>query len=61
MPPGVPVATMAVGKPGARNAAWFAAAILALSDDAVAEALSAGRSRMAEGVLRDDETARRTA
>lgn len=61
MPPGVPVATMAVGKPGARNAAWFAAAILALSDDAVALALSAGRLRMAEGVLRDDETARRTA
>ncbi len=30
MPPGIPVATMAIGKPGARNAAWFAAAILAL-------------------------------
>ena len=28
MPPGIPVATMAIGTPGARNAAWFAAAIL---------------------------------
>ena len=61
MPPGIPVATMAIGKPGARNAAWFAAAILALSDGAVAAALQAGRASMADGVLRDDEAARRTA
>jgi phosphoribosylaminoimidazole carboxylase PurE protein len=61
MPPGIPVATMAIGKPGARNAAWFAAAILALSDEAVAAALQAGRTRLSEGVLRDDEAARRTA
>lgn len=54
MPPGVPVATMAVGKPGARNAAWFAAAILALADPSVAEALRAGRRGMAERVLADD-------
>jgi phosphoribosylaminoimidazole carboxylase PurE protein len=33
MPPGVPVATMAVGKAGAKNAAIFAVQILALSDD----------------------------
>ncbi|MFN3477477.1 MAG: AIR carboxylase family protein, partial [Candidatus Methylomirabilales bacterium] len=32
MPGGVPVATMAIGKPGARNAALFAVEILALSD-----------------------------
>jgi phosphoribosylaminoimidazole carboxylase PurE protein len=61
MPPGIPVGTMAIGKPGARNAAWFAAAILALSDGTVATALRVGRARMAEGVLRDDEAARRTA
>ena len=61
MPPGIPVATMAIGKPGARNAAWFAAAILGLSDEAVAGALRDGRTKMAEGVLRDDEAARRTA
>jgi phosphoribosylcarboxyaminoimidazole (NCAIR) mutase len=52
---------MAIGKPGARNAAWFAASILALSDEALAAGLQAGRSGLAEGVLRDDEAARRTA
>lgn len=57
MPPGIPVATMAVGKPGARNSAWFAAAILGLSDPAVATAIVNGRTRMADGVLRDDEEA----
>jgi 5-(carboxyamino)imidazole ribonucleotide mutase len=39
MPPGVPVATMAIG--GAINAALFAARIVALHDDAVAEKLAA--------------------
>jgi 5-(carboxyamino)imidazole ribonucleotide mutase len=37
MPPGVPVATVAIGSPGAKNAAHLAARILALSDEAVAE------------------------
>ena len=32
MPPGIPVATVAIGKPGAKNAAYLAAQILALSD-----------------------------
>ena len=40
MPPGVPVATVAIGKYGAKNAAWLAARIIALSDDEVASALS---------------------
>ena len=57
MPPGIPVATMAIGKPGARNAAWFAAAILGLHDPTVASAIAAGRRRMAEGVLKDDQEA----
>jgi len=35
MPPGLPVGTLAVGKPGARNAAILAARILALHDDAL--------------------------
>jgi 5-(carboxyamino)imidazole ribonucleotide mutase len=39
MPPGVPVAAVAVGKAGARNAAILAAEILALSDGAVAKRL----------------------
>jgi 5-(carboxyamino)imidazole ribonucleotide mutase len=47
MPPGVPVACMAVN--GARNAALFAAAILALKHPAVREALEAHRRRQAEG------------
>ncbi len=56
MPPGIPVATMAIGKPGARNAAWFAAAILALVGRlTVARGHRAPAARpMAEGVLRDD-------
>ncbi len=43
MPPGVPVATMAVGAWGARNAAVFAAQILALQHDDVARALETFR------------------
>jgi phosphoribosylaminoimidazole carboxylase PurE protein len=39
MPPGVPVATMAIGKAGAQNAAIFAAQILALSDARLREVL----------------------
>src|SRR5258708_38970597 len=41
MPGGVPVGTLAIGKPGAVNAALLAAAILALGDNAVAAALAA--------------------
>ncbi len=36
MPPGVPVATMGIGKPGAKNAAVLALKILALSDPTLA-------------------------
>jgi len=39
MPAGVPVATMTIGKAGARNAAIFAAQIIALSDETVAQKL----------------------
>ncbi len=46
MPPGVPVATMAIG--GAVNAALFAARIVALGDPAVAEQLAAYMTRMHE-------------
>ena len=37
MPAGIPVATVAIGEAGAKNAAWLAARIIGLSDDAVAE------------------------
>jgi phosphoribosylaminoimidazole carboxylase PurE protein len=40
MPPGVPVATMAIGKAGAKNGAILAVQILALSDDSLAEKLA---------------------
>ncbi len=39
MPAGVPVATMAIGKAGARNAAIFAAQLIALQDKTIAEKL----------------------
>src|SRR5918992_1946841 len=45
MPAGVPVGTLAIGKTGAINAALLAAAVLALGDPAVAEALNAWRAR----------------
>jgi|SRR5438132_2931780 len=50
MPPGVPVATVAVGDMGARNAAHLAAQILALSDPAIAGAVERTRAAMAEKV-----------
>ena len=50
MPGGVPVATFAIGKPGAINAALFAAAILALSDAKIAQALDAFRAAQANKV-----------
>lgn len=50
MPAGVPVATLAIGRAGAVNAALFAAAILALSDSVLAERLDAWRARQAAEV-----------
>lgn len=46
MPGGIPVATMAVGKPGAKNAAIFAAQILSLSDPELADRLTAQKRDM---------------
>jgi 5-(carboxyamino)imidazole ribonucleotide mutase len=45
MPKGIPVATFAVGEPGAANAALFAASILANSDETLNKKLSSFRSR----------------
>jgi 5-(carboxyamino)imidazole ribonucleotide mutase len=50
MPAGIPVATFAIGQAGAVNAALFAAAMLALGDDAVAQALDGWRQAQTEGV-----------
>ncbi|MEA3358896.1 MAG: 5-(carboxyamino)imidazole ribonucleotide mutase [Thermodesulfobacteriota bacterium] len=46
MPPGVPVATMSIGKGGARNAAVFAAQILALKYPEIAEKVKAYKEEM---------------
>ena len=43
MPKGVPVATVAIGSHGARNAAWLAAQIIALNDDGIAAKLKGKR------------------
>ncbi len=50
MPGGVPVATLAIGEPGARNAGILAAQILALSDQTIAGRLDAFREAQTEAV-----------
>jgi phosphoribosylamine--glycine ligase len=50
MPPGVPVATVSIGKPGATNAGVLAGQILALSDPALAARLAQYKTRLAEKV-----------
>ena len=50
MPPGFPVATVALDKAGARNAAWLAAQILALSDPALAGRLIEERAAFVRDV-----------
>lgn len=50
MPPGVPVATVSIGKPGATNAAVLAAQILALADEGLARRLDAYKEKLAEKV-----------
>jgi 5-(carboxyamino)imidazole ribonucleotide mutase len=56
MPAGIPVATFAIGQAGAVNAALFAAAILALSDPAVAAALDNWRRSQTEAVADSPES-----
>jgi 5-(carboxyamino)imidazole ribonucleotide mutase len=53
MPGGVPVGTLAIGKAGAKNAGLLAAAILALSDKALATRLKAWRKRQTAAVGED--------
>jgi 5-(carboxyamino)imidazole ribonucleotide mutase len=50
MPGGIPVGTLAVGKPGARNAGLLAASILALCDKALARKLAAWRAKQTASV-----------
>jgi len=50
MPAGIPVATVAIGKPGATNAGILAAQIIATSDKAVADKLVAYKGKLDQGV-----------
>lgn len=54
MPAGVPVATVAIGKAGAKNAGYLAAQMLAVADDELAEKVRADRQKNAEEVMAKD-------
>ncbi len=54
MPPGVPVATVAIGKAGAKNAAWLAARIIGTGDAAIQQRLVEGFDAMADKVRAAD-------
>lgn len=58
MPPGVPVATVSIGKPGAVNAAVLAAEILAVGNPALSSRLEGYKVRLAEKVERAAEKMR---
>ena len=55
MPKGIPVGTCAIGEAGALNAGIYAAKILALSDHALSQKLSANRARLADEVPHEVE------
>ena len=59
MPGGVPVATMAIGPAGAKNAAILAAQILALSDDGLRKKLEDYKKKLAEQVKEKNERAQK--
>jgi phosphoribosylaminoimidazole carboxylase PurE protein len=50
MPAGIPVATVAIGKPGATNAGILAAQMIGLSDVSIAKKLIAHKEKLARGV-----------
>ena len=56
MPGGVPVATMAIGESGAKNAAYLAAQILSLGDNELAERVKKDRAATAEIVQSQDQS-----
>ena len=56
MPAGIPVATLAIGRPGATNAGILAAQILALSDPALAKKLAAHKEKLARRVEEKSNT-----
>jgi phosphoribosylaminoimidazole carboxylase PurE protein len=50
MPAGIPVATVAIGKPGATNAGILAAQMIALADESIARKLNTHKEKLANGV-----------
>jgi phosphoribosylaminoimidazole carboxylase PurE protein len=50
MPAGIPVATVAIGKPGATNAGILAAQIIAVADASIAKKLAIHKEKLASGV-----------
>ena len=54
MPPGVPVATVAIGKAGAKNAAVLAVQVLAVADVSLAEKLTEFKEKQKEKVVEKD-------
>ena len=59
MPGGIPVACVAIGKAGAKNAAYLAAQILSLADTALAQRLVEDRQAMAKQVAEKDAAAQK--
>lgn len=55
MPPGIPVGTMALGKPGATNAAIFAIEILALNDSSLRNKIRDYRKSLSETIIKKDK------
>jgi len=55
MPGGIPVACVAIGKTGARNAAYLAAQIMAQSDSGIAAALTADRKANADKIIASND------
>ncbi len=55
MPGGIPVATVAIGKAGAKNAAYLAAQIMAVADPALADKLVQERQANADAVIAKDQ------
>lgn len=55
MPGGIPVATVAVGKAGAKNAGYLAAQMMSIADPALADRLSAERAANRDSIARQNE------
>ena len=55
MPGGIPVATVAIGKAGAKNAAYLALQILALNNENIASKLADDRAKQSEALIEDSK------